>query len=85
MYNNCRAKRLLCSFWLHPRYEMPAYVLRGGAEGLHLPPAYQRNDYIGWITCAKQAATREKRLRPILDELSARGGYINLFYNAKKP
>ena len=32
-------------------------------------PAYQQNDYIGWITRAKLKETKEKRLRQMLDEL----------------
>lgn len=41
-------------------------------------PAYQRNDYLSWITRAKQPATREKRLRQMLDELAAGGVYMKM-------
>ncbi|MEZ4501826.1 MAG: YdeI/OmpD-associated family protein [Dehalococcoidia bacterium] len=41
-------------------------------------PFYQRNDYLGWITRAKRAATREKRLRQMLDELRAGGVYMGM-------
>ncbi len=34
-------------------------------------PAYQQNDYIGWITRARREATREKRLAQILEELKS--------------
>ncbi|MBZ2167429.1 YdeI/OmpD-associated family protein [Marinobacter sp. F4216] len=32
-------------------------------------PAYQQNDYIGWINQAKRDATKEKRLNQMLAEL----------------
>lgn len=34
-----------------------------------LRPAYQRNDYIGWINRAKREDTRMKRLNQMLEEL----------------
>ena len=33
-------------------------------------PAYQQNDYVGWITRAKLPATREKRIQQMLEELA---------------
>lgn len=39
-------------------------------------PAYQRNDYIGWITGAKRAATRTKRTAQMVDELKRDGVYM---------
>ena len=41
-------------------------------------PAYQQNDYIGWITRAKRAATRDKRLNQMLDELEHGGVYMRM-------
>lgn len=41
-------------------------------------PPYQRNDYIGWITRAKRADTRDRRLRQMLDELAAGDVYMNM-------
>ncbi len=41
-------------------------------------PRYQRNDYLGWIARAKQPATREKRIRQMLDELRAGGVYMKM-------
>ena len=45
-------------------------------------PAYQQNDYIGWIGRAKREETREKRICQMMDEL--RGGrlYMKMAYNA---
>lgn len=39
----------------------------------HARPAYQQNDYIGWITRAKRPETRTKRLNQMLDELEKGG------------
>jgi uncharacterized protein YdeI (YjbR/CyaY-like superfamily) len=41
-------------------------------------PAYQRNDYIGWINRAKRRETKEKRLQQMLDELERGGVYMNM-------
>jgi uncharacterized protein YdeI (YjbR/CyaY-like superfamily) len=32
-------------------------------------PPYRQNDYIGWITRARRAETRQRRLSQMLDEL----------------
>ena len=44
-------------------------------------PAYQQNDYIGWITRSKLPATREKRLNQMLDELREGGVYMHMKWN----
>lgn len=36
-------------------------------------PAYQQNDYLGWIDHAKREETKEKRLRQMPEELEAGG------------
>ena len=41
-------------------------------------PAYQQNDYLGWIQRAKREGTRNKRLRQMLDELARGGVYMNM-------
>ena len=41
-------------------------------------PAYQRNDYIGWIVSAKQPQTRQKRLDQMLAELRIGGVYMKM-------
>ncbi|RWP42189.1 MAG: hypothetical protein EOR04_12140 [Mesorhizobium sp.] len=41
-------------------------------------PAYQKNDYLGWIARAKRAETRHKRLDQMLDELKRGGVYMNM-------
>jgi uncharacterized protein YdeI (YjbR/CyaY-like superfamily) len=44
-------------------------------------PAYQQNDYVGWITRSKLASTREKRLQQMLDELRGGGVYMHMKWN----
>lgn len=46
-------------------------------------PAYQQNDYIGWITRAKRESTREKRLQQMLDELEHGGIYMRMKWRPK--
>jgi len=41
-------------------------------------PPYQRNDYLGWISRAKREATRDKRLRQMLEELAAGDAYMGM-------
>lgn len=45
-------------------------------------PAYQRNDYLGWITRAARDETRTKRINQMLDELRAGGVYMNMAHPA---
>lgn len=44
-------------------------------------PAYQQNDYVGWITRAKLPATRQKRVQQMLDELKSGGVYMKMKWN----
>ena len=62
---------------------MPGFVKqalneRGRMSDYLARPAYQQNDYLGWINGAKQQVTREKRLRQMLDELDAGGIYMKM-------
>ena len=58
-----------------PTHDMPDFVLDAlESESLTSAyqgrPAYQQNDYVGWITRAKREATRRKRLalpNPLFD------------------
>jgi uncharacterized protein YdeI (YjbR/CyaY-like superfamily) len=72
-----------------PQYPMPLFVKRALEkrrlmEAYKERPAYQRNDYIGWITRAKQQETRDKRLRQMLDELEAGGVYMKMKHPPSK-
>jgi uncharacterized protein YdeI (YjbR/CyaY-like superfamily) len=69
-----------------PLHEMPAFVRDAlAARKLEAKyaarPAYQRNDYVGWITRAKLPETRQKRLTQMLDELEAGGVYMRMRWN----
>ena len=67
-------------------HEMPADVRDAlksakAMDAYNARPAYQQNDYIGWITRAKLPATREKRIRQMLDELESGGVYMKKQWN----
>jgi uncharacterized protein YdeI (YjbR/CyaY-like superfamily) len=67
-------------------HEMPKDVhdalTKGKAmDAYHSRPAYQQNDYVGWITRAKLPATREKRIQQMLDELKSGGVYMKMNWN----
>jgi uncharacterized protein YdeI (YjbR/CyaY-like superfamily) len=71
-----------------PRYAMPAFIRRALAKrGLLAAyrerPPYQRNDYIGWITRAVRASTREQRLEQMLSELERGGVYMKMTWHAE--
>lgn len=66
-----------------PRHPMPNFVKKALEErGLVVEyeerPAYQQNDYIGWINGAKLQETKEKRLYQMLEELEAGGVYMKM-------
>lgn len=66
-----------------PRHPMPDFIKRALEERSLLAdyqarPAYQQNDYIGWINNAKLQGTKEKRLRQMLEELEKGGVYMNM-------
>jgi hypothetical protein len=66
-----------------PRYPMPAFVNKAleeqGLMRAYLErPAYQRNDYLGWINRAKQPSTKERRLQQMLHELEIGGVYMGM-------
>lgn len=44
-------------------------------------PAYQRNNYLRWISQAKRPETRQKRLRQMLGELERGGVYMRMRWN----
>lgn len=70
-----------------PRHPMPAFVKqalqdRGLMSAYKERPAYQQNDYLGWINSAKRPATTEKRLAQMLSELETGGVYMNMRHPA---
>ena len=44
-------------------------------------PAYQQNDYVGWISRSRRPETRDKRLKQMLDELALGGVYMHMKWN----
>ena len=71
-----------------PRYPMPEFFraaleARGLIDAYHARPPYQQNDYIGWIQRAKLEATKQKRLKQMLDELEQGGMYMRMKWNPK--
>ena len=68
-----------------PRQSMPAFVKKalagkGLAKSYAARPAYQRNDYLGWINGAKRDETKKKRLAQMLSELKSGGVYMNMVW-----
>lgn len=66
---------------------MPDYIekalIDNGVEREYMArPAYQRNDYLGWIAKAKKEATKQKRLNQMLHELKAGGLYMKMKHPA---
>ncbi len=62
-------------------YPMPTDVRRalesaGLMEAYDGRPPYQRNDYLGWITHAKRAETRARRIEQMLADLAQGDVYI---------
>jgi uncharacterized protein YdeI (YjbR/CyaY-like superfamily) len=71
-----------------PRHPMPKFVERALLErnlmeAYRSRPAYQQNDYIGWIMKARRNETREKRLAQMLEELGRGSHYMKMVYRPK--
>ncbi|MBK8619650.1 MAG: YdeI/OmpD-associated family protein [Anaerolineales bacterium] len=64
-----------------PDFFRDALTTHGVMDAYNARPAYQQNDYIGWITRAKQEATKQKRLNQMLDELKKGGVYMKMKWN----
>jgi uncharacterized protein YdeI (YjbR/CyaY-like superfamily) len=65
-----------------PAFIRDALIARELRAAYDARPAYQRNDYLGWITRAKLPATRAKRLTQMLDELAQGSVYMNMRWQA---
>jgi hypothetical protein len=69
-----------------PIQRMPAFVrkaltARRLTSAFRSRPAYQRNDYLGWITAAQREPTQHKRLQQMLAELANGRVYMNMKWN----
>ncbi len=65
------------------RHVMPADLAEalrasGTRSDYESRPAYQRNDYVGWITAAKSAQTRSRRIAQMIEELARGGVYMKM-------
>ena len=61
-----------------PDFVGEALIRNGLAEAYRARPAYQQNDYIGWINRAKRPETKLKRLEQMLEELRLGGVYMGM-------
>lgn len=61
-----------------PQFVEEALVAQGLMEAYMARPAYQRNDYLGWINRAKLEATKQKRLAQMLEELDGGELYMKM-------
>lgn len=71
-----------------PRHPMPVEVRtaleeRRLLDAYRARPAYQQNDYLGWIARARRPETRAKRLAQMLDELEAGNVYMNMAWRPR--
>ena len=83
-------KRKKFSNLKRPRYPMPDFIkdalIQRSLMGTYRQrPAYQQNDYIGWITRAKRQETVDKRLNQMLDELESGDKYMKMAYRPTWP
>lgn len=67
------------------RHVMPEFVRAALTErdliaAYQSRPAYQQNDYLGWISRAKRDETKQKRLDQMLDELERGDVYMKMRY-----
>jgi hypothetical protein len=70
-----------------PLHPIPAFVRRallerGLMEAYRSRPAYQRNDYIGWINRGKLPETKKRRLGQMLEELERGDVYMKMKWTA---
>ncbi len=63
-----------------PDFVSDALTKHGLLDAYRSRPAYQQNDYVGWISRAKRPATKEKRLLQMLDELRRGDVYMKMDY-----
>lgn len=66
---------------------MPGFVKKALADNnlmdiFRQRPAYQQNDYLGWIIRAKREETKMKRLSQMIYELETGGVYMNMKHPA---
>lgn len=53
-------------------------------EAYRRRPAYQQNDYLLWINQAKREETKQRRIKQMLQELTAGDLYMKMRWNPKR-
>ena len=76
--------RLTRSVHPTPEFVRKALDEAGLWEAYRARPAYQQNDYIGWITRARRPETQFRRLEQMLDELRRGDAYMKMPYRARE-
>ena len=71
------------------RYPMPDFIRDALDEhklsdAYYARPAFQQNDYVGWITRAKREETKQKRLAQMLVELEKGDVYMKMDWKKKQ-
>ena len=66
-----------------PKNIRMALIGQGLLKLYNARPAYQRNDYLGWISRAKLEETKEKRINQMLTELKQGDRYMRMRWNPK--
>ncbi|MFZ5921299.1 MAG: YdeI/OmpD-associated family protein [Chloroflexota bacterium] len=66
-----------------PEFVRDALLARRLMDAYRARPAYQQNDYLGWIRRARRPETREKRLNQMLDELEKGDVYMKMAWKPK--
>ena len=66
-----------------PKKIRAALIGQGLLKLYNARPAYQRNDYLGWISRAKLEATKDKRTNQMLTELKQGDRYMRMRWNPK--
>lgn len=67
-----------------PEFVKQALLQNGVLDDYYDRPAYQQNDYLGWIARAKQHTTRDKRLNQMIAELKQGGVYMKMDHPASR-
>lgn len=65
-----------------PTFVQEALEINDLIQDFENRPAYQQNDYIGWINQAKREETKQKRLKQMLEELQKGGVYMKMNHPA---
>lgn len=82
---NAKKKKKKKKALRRPLQKMPAFVRnalqdKGLLESYRARPAYQKNDYLSWITSAARDVTKQSRLAQMLKELAGGDRYMKMVW-----